>query len=135
MGRQSAEGETGKLRAAADHLIDGRDTDQALADLAEEDAALGLIDAPVPTDLADGSGDVIVWRENAPAVDLFARVMTQWRMGPAGPVGLDYGVVLAMMRLYRVRERKSVMEDLQIMEARALERFREQAEQAKEKAS
>lgn len=91
---------------------------------------MGLIGAPLPSDLQYGSSDVVVWAENAAAVELFARVMTQWRMGPAGPVGLDYAVVLAMMRLYRVRDRESVMEDLQTMEARALERFREQAERA-----
>jgi hypothetical protein len=37
--------------------------------------------------------EVEVWEENWRAVDLYRRVSTQWRVGAAGAVGLDYGVV------------------------------------------
>jgi len=36
---------------------------------------------------------VAIWPENFPAVQLFLDNQTQWRMGPVGPVGLDYNVV------------------------------------------
>lgn len=34
-----------------------------------------------------------VWPCNQRAVDLFLSIQTQWRMGPGGAVGLDYGVL------------------------------------------
>lgn len=54
---------------------------------------------------------------------MFARVMTQWRAGPAGIIGLDYGVVLQILALYSCGDLVETLEDLQIMEAHALERF------------
>ena len=58
-------------------------------------------------------------------MQMFARCMTQWRAGPAGIIGLDYGVVLQLFSLYRVPSPDTVLEDMQIMEDRALERFRQ----------
>lgn len=70
-----------------------------------------------------------VWEENWPAVDLFLRCSTQWRTGepspvaPAGVCGLDYAMVLALGRLYlpASAEMQTILEDVQIMERRALE--------------
>lgn len=61
-----------------------------------------------------------VWEENHTAVMLFSACATQWRAGPAGLIGLDYGVVLAVMELYSVEDRAEALEDVQIMEAAAL---------------
>jgi hypothetical protein len=36
---------------------------------------------------------VEVWHENWAAIQLFSDFSTQWRMGPGGPVGLDYAVI------------------------------------------
>ncbi|WP_082306635.1 DUF1799 domain-containing protein [Mizugakiibacter sediminis] len=36
---------------------------------------------------------VELWPENWPAIQLFTRLSTQWRVGAGGPVGLDYGVL------------------------------------------
>jgi hypothetical protein len=47
---------------------------------------------------------VEVWAENMPAVNLFIDLCTQWRLGPNGPVGLDYNVLfhkLDRMKLKR----------------------------------
>lgn len=57
-----------------------------------------------------------VWPENWPAVELFLRCQTQWRLGPYGRVGLDYPAVLAMARLYRAKAIPATMEDLQAIE-------------------
>lgn len=61
-----------------------------------------------------------VWEENWPAVEMFLRVQTQWRVGMNGPVGLDYGAVEWVLRLYGAQEPRAVLEDLQIMEAAVL---------------
>lgn len=45
-------------------------------------------------------------------------------------MGLDYGVVLQMMDLYAVGNRREAMEDLQVMEGRARELFNEEASKA-----
>jgi hypothetical protein len=65
--------------------------------------------------------DFEVWPEHEDAVMLFLQCQTQWRVGGAGVVGLDYGVVLQMMDLYAVGNRRQALEDLQIMESRAKE--------------
>lgn len=47
-------------------------------------------------------------------------------------VGLDYRVVFDLFGLYNVEDRQLVMEEVQIMEARALELFNDQmAKEAK----
>jgi hypothetical protein len=43
-------------------------------------------------------------------------------------IGLDYGVVLQMMDLYAVGNRRQALEDLQIMESRAKELVNKAAE-------
>jgi hypothetical protein len=64
-----------------------------------------------------------IWPENWQAVELFAQVRTQWRVGPGGPYGLDYNVV--DRRLDRLgldeRARAAIEADIQIMEFAALE--------------
>lgn len=60
-----------------------------------------------------------VWPEHEESVLLFLRTQTQWRVGGNGVVGLDYGVVLQIMDLYAVEERRQTLEDLQVMETRA----------------
>lgn len=62
-----------------------------------------------------------LWPEHDAAVQMFMRCGTQWRSGPNGLIGLDYNVVLSLMELYSVSMKAALLEDLQIMEARALE--------------
>lgn len=79
--------------------------------------------------------DFAVWEENWPAVELFLRCSTQWRageptaLGPCGVYGLDYAVVLSLGRLYlpAETEMREVLEDVQLMERRALELAYERA--------
>ena len=51
---------------------------------------------------------------------MFLRLQTQWRVGMNGLVGLDYGAVEWVFRLYSVTEPASLLEDLQVMEAAVL---------------
>jgi len=66
------------------------------------------------------SVDCEVWEENWPAVEMFLRVQTQWRTTMNGLLGLDYGAVAWLLRLYEVEDPRALLEDLQVMEAAAL---------------
>jgi len=62
-----------------------------------------------------------VWEEHWDAVMVFLRCQTQWRMGGmSGPVGLDYGAVEWVTRLYEISEPRAVLEDLQVIEGAVL---------------
>ena len=52
---------------------------------------------------------------------MFLRCQTQWRVGVSGIIGLDYTSVLEMIKLYLVEDTVSMLENLQIMEAAALQ--------------
>ena len=72
-----------------------------------------------------------VWLENEPAVRLYIACITQWRMGPAGPIGLDYAVVPLVAREVagiRPRALRGLWWQLQVMEGAALQWFVEQRE-------
>ena len=56
-----------------------------------------------------------------PAVLMFLRVQSQWRVGTAGIVGLDYNAVRWMFELYEVAEPRQLLDDLQIIEATVVE--------------
>ena len=58
-----------------------------------------------------------VWEENWPAIELFMRVQTQWRTTMNGVLGLDYGAVAWLLKLYEVSDPRALLEDLQIMES------------------
>lgn len=66
------------------------------------------------------SVDCEVWEENWPAVEMFLRVQTQWRTTMNGLLGLDYGAVAWILRLYEVEDPRALLEDLQVMEAAAM---------------
>ncbi|MBP0589277.1 DUF1799 domain-containing protein [Paraburkholderia sp. LEh10] len=73
--------------------------------------------------------EVEIWPENFDAVLLFCRLGTQWRTGMAGPTGLDYCAVLALIdRLGLSAEAADDMfEDVRHLETAALEVLRESA--------
>lgn len=52
-----------------------------------------------------------------PVVQMFLRCQTQWRTTMNGLLGLDYGAVAWLLRLYEVEDQRSMLEDLQVMEA------------------
>jgi len=66
------------------------------------------------------SDDFEVWHENWPAVEMFMRVQTQWRTAMNGVIGLDYTALAWLLTLYEVKNQRSLLEDLQVMEAAAL---------------
>ena len=90
--------------------------DDLLADL----AAYGADASCLPESITNPK-HFEVWPEHQDGVMLFLRCQTQWRAGPGGLLGFDYSVVFQMMDLYAVDNRRQAMEDLQIMESRAIE--------------
>lgn len=68
-----------------------------------------------------------VWPENRWPVVMFDGMLTQWRMGTRGPVGLDYSVRDIVANELRVprRMRGLAYEGLRVMENAALDYFAE----------
>lgn len=60
-----------------------------------------------------------LWADLWPVVNLFMRCLTQWRTGPAGVVGLDYGAVFQMAPLLATPLDAAMMDDMQTMEIHA----------------
>lgn len=83
---------------------------------------LGLVRA----DLDDGVFGV--WPDNIPAINVLVAMMTQWRMGPGGPIGMDYNVLPSVFRLQRVRREiwPSVFDDVRTVESVALQAMNEE---------
>jgi hypothetical protein len=70
-------------------------------------------------DVEDNS-DFEVWPESWTPFQVFSEVSTQWRMGPGGPTGLDYGAVRWVMELLKVRKQREVLCAVQVLESSAL---------------
>lgn len=130
MGGEHPRGAPKKLTGAVDYWFGGGGNRRK--ELEESAAAYGVV---LP-EAAVKEQDYELWPENLSAVELFLRCSTQWRTGepsrvaPAGVCGLDYAVVLALGRLYlpAEAEMRDVLEDLQVMEQRALELIYEAAQ-------
>lgn len=87
---------------------------------AAEAAAFGL----TPEEAA--GAPVEIWSDNLPSVEVFSAMATQWRTGPGGVIGLDYGVLPEIWRRLKVpgKDRDDVFADLRIMEDAALKAIR-----------
>jgi hypothetical protein len=66
--------------------------------------------------------------EAEPVLRAWLAVQTQWRVGMAGPTGLDYAGVEAALRLRDEDDRAGVFAGLQVCEAAMLEALRERRE-------
>ncbi|QHI99365.1 hypothetical protein GT347_16095 [Xylophilus rhododendri] len=63
-----------------------------------------------------------LWQEHWPAVRLMVAMATQWRMGPSGPVGLDYAALDRVLRSLRLADPDdAIFQDLQVLESAALD--------------
>lgn len=63
-----------------------------------------------------------MWPDNLPAVNVLIAMSTQWRVGAAGPVGLDYNVLPAVLRLQGIprSDWPDTFECVRVLEAEAL---------------
>lgn len=83
----------------------------------EELAAIGLL----PEDVEDNSV-IEVWEENWQAFEIFSMLSTQWRVGMAGPTGMDYAILPIIFDGLGIKPKRrlELLGDLQIMEREAL---------------
>lgn len=68
-----------------------------------------------------------VWPDNWAVVGVFLAMDTQWRHGPMGPTGLDYGVLPTVLQDFLHITRTDwprVFHDLRVMENAALQQMR-----------
>lgn len=94
-------------------------------------SALGL-----PVELIEESetyaGCDYIYPDNEKTVGVFRKVVTQWRMGFGGAVGLDYNPVFTIMqRSVPEEEWDTVFDGIRIMEGAALNVFREKNDKEK----
>jgi len=68
-----------------------------------------------------------IYPDNAQIVSVFSSMLTQWIMGPAGPVGLNYVPLDRVFRSCRVKpeDEDEVFSLFQVMERAALKSIRE----------
>ena len=73
-------------------------------------------------DFPEQSVEVEIWPDNVPATNTFIAMGTQWRMGPAGATGMDYGPLPGVMDMLGIDlpERTDTFECLRVMEIAAL---------------
>ena len=69
----------------------------------------------------DADKNFYVLKQNWIYLEMFLRCQTQWRVGMSGIIGLDYTSVIEMIKLYLVEDTVAMLENLQIMEAAALQ--------------
>jgi hypothetical protein len=64
----------------------------------ETEAAL----AAMGMKLEGPANDFEVWPDHVQAVEVFASLLTQWRLGQKGVIGLDYAAIPAVLEMKRV---------------------------------
>lgn len=64
-----------------------------------------------------------IWPDNVQAVNVFLSLLTQWRVGPRGVIGLDYNVLYRKMDRMRLSEDRydELEAEIQLMEDAALD--------------
>ena len=76
-----------------------------------------------------------LWQCNVAAINLMACMQTQWRVGMAGPTGLDYAALPAVMDLQGVpaADRRALFDDLRVCEGAALKVINDGRQQHKDR--
>ena len=59
-----------------------------------------------------------MWPETLPAINLFAKVLTQWRTAPNGIIGLDYNTIDILMNYEAIpmEERGELLSEIACLE-------------------
>lgn len=66
---------------------------------------------------------------NAPALELWCHVGTQWRTGFCGPTGLDYNALYRVARTMGTRLDKALLKKIQTLESDFLQEMEERRKQ------
>ncbi len=117
-----------KLIAAALHWLSGGAASAAEQSAQFEDDAARY---GIPLDLLQASAEVVpeefeIWPENDVSLGVFLRCTTQWRHRQHGDTsritGLDYAAVESVLRMYQVKSKREVFEDVRAMELAVLDK-------------
>ena len=100
-----------------------RDVDDACAAFGIDPQRLGG-----PQAAHDDNEGFDLWPEHATPVAIFIRMAGQWRMGPGGPIALDYNALPVVCAALRIKPGalRQAFEPIREMEAEALRWFAEQ---------
>lgn len=71
--------------------------------------------------------DYELWEEHIPVVELFLRVIRQWRIAGESFLGIDYNVLEWVCRLLGMEPTLALLDDFQVMEAAAADILNEQS--------
>lgn len=81
------------------------------------------------------SGDEFeLWEEHLPVVELFMRCIRQWRVVGESFLGIDYSALEMVSKLMGMDLTLDLLDDFQIMEARAVEHMNKPDKKRKAKA-
>jgi hypothetical protein len=115
-----------KLRQAGARWAGERVVDQTADDLKAFAAPAAVLEQAAPKD-----DDFEVWEDNWPAVEMFLRAQTQWVFtGMGEAIGLHYPSLDFLFKIYRVKDRKQMLEDIREIEAGALLAMRKDEEKS-----
>lgn len=92
----------------------------------ERAADEGNISPELKAQLQKRQGTIDVWPENWEAVQVWARSQTQWRVGMAGVIGMDYAGLDVVMQRMDVADKADVFDRIQVMESATLGAIEEQ---------
>ena len=67
-----------------------------------------------------------IFESNWEIVMMFTRLQTQWNTSMNGVIGLKYEVLEWLCRLYLIKDKQSMLEGIQVMEAAALKLLNKQ---------
>ncbi len=88
----------------------------------------------IPLELLQDATEIVpdefeIWPENDLSLGIFLRSTTQFRYRPVGQgsmvSGLDYAAVETVMRMYRIRDKADIFDDVRAMELAVLGRINE----------
>ena len=88
----------------------------------------------IPLELLMDSTEIVpdkfeIWPENDLSLGVFLRCTTQFRYRPVGQgsivSGLDYSAVETVMRMYRIRDKAEIFDDVRAMELAVLSKINE----------
>ncbi len=74
-----------------------------------------------------------VFSENWEAIKVFLSASSQWHTGFSGPTGLNYQSIDFLFKIYSIKNRKAIFEDIQVIEGAALKEMRARDEASKGK--
>jgi len=86
----------------------------------------GNISQELKAQLQQRESDISVWPENWEAVQVWARSQTQWRVGMAGVIGLDYAGLNVVMDNMNVTDKPDTFDRIQVLESATLKAIEEQ---------